>query len=84
MARHFREIPLFKDVTDEQWNDWRWQVRHRLTSVEDFDQVLHLDDQDRKDLRDCMGKFRVAATPYYCSLIDPDDKEDGPRGFRLF
>jgi len=79
MARHFREIPLFKDVTDEQWNDWRWQVRHRLTSVDDFDQVLHLDDQDREDLKACMGKFRVAATPYYCSLIDPDDKRDPVR-----
>ena len=79
MARHFRDIPLFKDVTDEQWNDWRWQVRHRLSTVEDFEQVLHLDDQDRKDLQACMGKFRVAATPYYCSLIDPDDKNDPVR-----
>jgi lysine 2,3-aminomutase len=73
MARHFRDIPLFKDVTDEQWNDWHWQVRHRLTKVEDFEKVLNLDDAQRADLEVCMGKFRVAVTPYYASLMDPDD-----------
>ena len=24
--RNWKDIPLFKDVTDEQWNDWHWQV----------------------------------------------------------
>jgi len=73
MARHHRDIPLFKDVTDEQWNDWHWQVRHRLTKVEHFEQALHLTDEQRADLETCMGKFRVAVTPYYASLMDPDD-----------
>jgi len=73
MARHFRERPLFKDVTDEQWNDWHWQVRHRLTTVDDLDQVLHLTDEQRADLERCMGRFRVAVTPYYASLMDSDD-----------
>ena len=72
-TRHYRDIPLFKDVTDEQWNDWHWQVRHRLSTVEDFEQVLDLTDQQRADLQACMGKFRVAVTPYYSSLMDPHD-----------
>jgi lysine 2,3-aminomutase len=73
MARHYSEIPRFKDVSDEEWNDWRWQVRNRLTAVEDFDQVLNLTDEQRADLQACMGRFRVAVTPYYASLMDPDD-----------
>jgi lysine 2,3-aminomutase len=74
MARQFRDIPLFKDVTDDQWNDWRWQIRHRLSTTGDFNQVLNLDDGQRADLDACMGKFRVAVTPYYASLMDPDDE----------
>ncbi len=73
MARQRNEITLFKDVTEAQWNDWRWQVRNRLTTVEDFDQVLDLTDEQRTDLEACMGKFRVAVTPYYASLMDPVD-----------
>jgi lysine 2,3-aminomutase len=73
MQRQYSEIPRFNDVTAEQWDDWRWQVRHRLTTVEDFEQVLNLTDEQRADLQACMGKFRVAVTPYYASLMDPDD-----------
>ena len=51
-----------------------WQVRNRLTTLEDFDQVLHLTDEQRDDIKRCMGKFRVAVTPYYASLMDPDDE----------
>ena len=33
--RDYREVTLWKDVTAEQWNDWRWQVANRITTLED-------------------------------------------------
>ncbi len=74
MARSYTDIPLFKDVKQADWDDWRWQLRNRLTTTADFDAVLDLDDKQRADLDACMGKFRVAVTPYYASLMDPDDE----------
>jgi lysine 2,3-aminomutase len=74
MQRDYKTIPLFQDVTDDQWHDWRWQVRHRLTSTGEFAQVVNLDERQRGDLNRCMGRFRVAVTPYYASLMDPDDE----------
>ena len=41
-VRNWKDIPLFKDVTDEQWNDWHWQVSHRLSTVEDICKVVNL------------------------------------------
>ena len=38
--RNWKDIPLFKGVTDEQWNDWHWQVEHRLTTVEEIAQKM--------------------------------------------
>ena len=35
--------------------------------------MLNLTDEQRADLEACMGKFRVSVTPYYASLMDPDD-----------
>jgi len=72
-ARHFSEITRFKDVTEAEWNDWRWQLRNRLSTMDDFEALLNLTDQQRADLQACMGKFRVSVTPYYASLMDPDD-----------
>ena len=48
--RNWKDIPLVKGVTDEQWNDWHWQVEHRLTTVEAVS-YTHLDVYKRQPLR---------------------------------
>ena len=67
--------PLYKDVPQEKWTDWRWQLSHRLNSVEDFEQILQLTESERKGLSQS-DLFRVDITPYFVSLIDPDDPHD--------
>ena len=47
--RNWKDIPLFKDVTEEQWNDWHWQVANRLDSVEKIKQVVNLTPQEELD-----------------------------------
>jgi lysine 2,3-aminomutase len=71
--RNWKDIPLWKDVTDEQWNDWHWQVENRLNSVEQIKQVVNLTPQEEEDIAKVMSGFRVGITPYYASLMDPDD-----------
>ena len=71
--RNWKDIPLFKDVTDEQWNDWHWQVANRLDSVEKIKQVINLTPQEEEDIAKVLNGFRVGITPYYASLMDPDD-----------
>lgn len=70
-----KRAPFFKDIPVEKWNDWRWQMANRLNSVEDFKQVLQLTPSEEKALS-TPGLFRVDVTPYYVSLINPDDAED--------
>ena len=70
-----KRAPIFADVPDEKWNDWRWQMSNRLNSVEDFEKVLKLTDSEKKALS-TPGLFRVDVTPYYVSRIDPDDADD--------
>ena len=77
--RNWKEIPLFKDVTDAQWNDWKWQVANRLKTVDQIAQIVNLTPQEKEDIEKVMGGFRVGITPYYASLIDPDDPLDPVR-----
>lgn len=72
-TRNWKDIPLFKDVTQEQWNDWTWQVENRLTTVDEISQVVNLTEKEKKDIEMVMHGFRVGITPYYASLMDPDD-----------
>ena len=77
MKREFtsKRAPIYADVPDEKWNNWRWQLSHRLNSVEEIEKVLTLTDSERKALS-TQGLFRVDITPYYISLIDPNDPND--------
>src|SRR5574344_1287443 len=77
--RNWKDIPLFKDVTDEQWNDWHWQVANRLDTVDKIKQVVNLTAQEEADITKVMDGFRVGITPYYASLMDPDDPRDPVR-----
>jgi len=70
-----RRAPVYRDVPDEKWNDWRWQLSHRLNTVDEIEKVLPLSESERKALGSS-GLFRVDITPYYISLIDPEDPHD--------
>jgi lysine 2,3-aminomutase len=70
-----RRAPAYQDVPDEKWNDWRWQLSHRLNRVEDFENVLKLNESEIKALS-TQDLFRVDITPYFASLINPDDPND--------
>jgi lysine 2,3-aminomutase len=73
-----KRAPVYADVPDEKWNDWRWQLSHRLNTVEEIEKVVPLDESERKALQSS-GLFRVDITPYFISLIDPNDPNDPVR-----
>lgn len=73
-----RRAPVYADVPDEKWNDWRWQLSHRLNTVEEIEKVIALTDSERKALN-ASGLFRVDITPYFISLIHPEDPNDPVR-----
>src|SRR5512136_2687751 len=70
-----KRSPAFADIPDEKWNDWRWQLSHRLNSVEEIEKVIPLTEDERKALS-ADHLFRVDVTPYFISLIDPADPDD--------
>jgi lysine 2,3-aminomutase len=70
-----RRAPIWADVPDEKWNDWRWQLSNRVNTLDEVGQVLNLTDEERAGLT-ADDKFRVDITPYFASLIDPDDPND--------
>jgi lysine 2,3-aminomutase len=64
---------LFGETYDpERWNDWRWQMRHRLTRLDQFERLLRLTEPERRGLLLASGKFSVAVTPHYASLLEPE------------
>ncbi|MBF6604519.1 MAG: lysine 2,3-aminomutase [Chloroflexi bacterium] len=70
-----RRAPKWLDVPAEKWNDWRWQLSHRVNELHEIEEILDLTDEERAGLS-APDKFRVDITPYFISLIDPHDPND--------
>ncbi len=60
----------------QSWNNWKWQLAHRITNTEMLSEVLDLSEQEKTDITTCLKQFRMAITPYYASLIHPEDEKD--------
>lgn len=72
--RDYREIPLWRDISLETWQDWKWQVRNRLRSLEELRQVISLTSAEETSIVHSIDSgFPVAITPYYAMLMDPED-----------
>ena len=68
-----RRKEFFPEVTDEQWNDWKWQVKNRIETVDQLKKYLDLDPSEEEGIRNALKMLRMAITPYYLSLIDKNN-----------
>ena len=74
-----RQYGLFTDIPDELWNDWHWQVANRIETLEDLKKYISLTPEEEEGVAKCLGTLRMAITPYYLSLINPNDPYDPVR-----
>lgn len=70
-----RRKELFPDVTDEQWNDWHWQVRNRIETLDQLKKYIQLTPEEEEGVKAALQTLRMAITPYYLSLIDPENPD---------
>lgn len=63
---------LWENVTAEQWNDWRWQMQNRITTLDQLRQMIHLTADEEQAVR-LKPELKMAITPHFAALMDPDD-----------
>lgn len=69
---YLRRPSLWSDVSELEWNDWQWQLRNRLSTLEDIAQVINLSSEEIEGLS-AKETFRVDVTPHFATLMDRDD-----------
>jgi len=67
---------FFSHVSEENWKDWRWHFRNRITTVEELSKFVPLTGKEQSRLKLVITKYPLAVTPYYLSLINVDDPND--------
>lgn len=75
VERKNRILNLF-NASEEDWNDYHWQLDNKITDVETLSKIINLSENEKKNIEKVEKKFRWAISPYYLSLVHPDDKYD--------
>src|SRR4030043_419545 len=70
------ETTFFTKNSRKNWNDWKWQFRNRITTVENLSTVIPLSAKEKTQLKLVTAKYPLSVTPYYLSLINVYDPED--------
>src|SRR6266540_5894404 len=68
-----RRHPLWRDVPDKMWNDWRWQSQNAIRSVRQLRELLPFTPEELEAMGTLEGDYKLAIPPYYFSLINTDD-----------
>ncbi len=67
---------VFPGATTAEWNDWRWQARNRIRSIEHLERAFDLSADEREAVSRHKGSLPVGITPYYASLMAQGDAMD--------
>ena len=75
---NIRKTQILKELnaTEENWNDWHWQLKHRVRDVDTLQRFIKLNNTEIEQIKEVSKVYRWAISPYYLSLINPDDRMD--------
>ncbi|HIJ85978.1 MAG: lysine 2,3-aminomutase YodO family protein [Magnetococcales bacterium] len=66
----------YPHITSGQWSDWRWQLKNRIRRLKDLQKLFNLTADEMQAFRRGEPKLPMALTPYYASLMDPENGND--------
>ncbi|HHZ17643.1 MAG TPA: glutamate 2,3-aminomutase [Peptococcaceae bacterium] len=76
LAGRKRKILQVLNGTEADWEDYRWQLKNRISDVHTLGKIINLTKKEKWEIAEVGKHFRWALSPYYASLINPDDPYD--------
>ena len=67
---------FFAHIPEREWNDWRWHFRNRITTIDELTKFIPLSSEEQAQLKLVTIQYPLSVTPYYLSLINPDEPDD--------
>lgn len=61
----------FPEISDEEWNDWKWQFKNRIKTIDKLHTLLNIPEPDLSRLRELekTTDLHIAVPPYYLAQI---------------
>ncbi len=76
--RNKERILQYFQASNEDWDNWAWQMQNRINEVSVLAPILKPNDFAVQAIKRMSKQVRWAISPYYLSLIDFDNYEESP------
>jgi lysine 2,3-aminomutase len=73
-GEYWKEIPIYKDVEEHEWKNWKWQIKNRLKNLEDVKKIVNIIDEH--SFKKVSQIYHFGTTPYYILLADRGNPDD--------
>jgi len=60
--------------SEQDWHNWKWHLKHSIRDVNILSKIISLTDSEKRDIEKTSTQFRWGVSPYYASLMDPEDR----------
>ncbi len=74
-----QEILKIFGAKTENWNDWHWQLKNRIRDLDTLCEFFDLTESEIEQIKKVSKVYRWAISPYYLSLINPNERFDPVR-----
>lgn len=71
--RKYTDVKMWENVKQSDWDDWKWQLKNRIDTIEDLKQVVNLTESEEEGIKAALKQLKMGITPYYALLMDKDD-----------
>lgn len=75
VEKNKKRILKILNSSEKEWNNWQWQLKNSIRDVSVLSKIIQLTEQETKDIEKTATQYRWSISPYYASLMDPEDRE---------
>ncbi len=77
VLKRFPSAPrtIWANASEKDWNNWIWQQQNRVKNLEQLSKVIKVTEDEKTAYEGSVEMFNMSITPYYASLMDPDDPD---------
>ena len=73
IAERREKVKKILSASDDEWNDWKWQMANRISNVDLLSRIIEIDDAQKKQIEEVGKSYAWAISPYYTTLMDEHD-----------
>ena len=74
--KKFSEIELWKDVSPEEWKNWKWQLSHCINTLEELEKTITISDTEAYGIKEATKELKMRISPHIALMMANGNHED--------